>query len=92
MTTLAEAIALKGKTMQTVTTYAQQSLDEHWQDVWHLWRLLGTAVRKPGLLRTIVSVCWQGNRTRADNQNAFLCEHAMRTHGLKEKLILCLIV
>jgi hypothetical protein len=56
-----------------------------------MWWLLGTSVRKTGLLRTIVSVCLQGNMTRAYNQITLLCWHAMRTHSLKEKLILCLI-
>lgn len=35
MATLAEAFSLKGKTIETVTTYSQQYLEEHWQEVWH---------------------------------------------------------
>jgi hypothetical protein len=33
MTTLAEAIELKGRTLETIANYAQQYVDEHWQKV-----------------------------------------------------------
>jgi hypothetical protein len=33
MTTLIEAISLKGRTIETVATYVQQYIDAHWQEV-----------------------------------------------------------
>jgi hypothetical protein len=35
MITLAETFSRKGKTLETVATYVQQYVNEHWQDVWH---------------------------------------------------------
>jgi hypothetical protein len=31
---LAETLSLKGKTIETIAAYAQQYMDEHWQETW----------------------------------------------------------